>query len=92
MHEEVLLEVELADRHRPTGETRHFKGGEPLPPPRSLRIVRYADDGGIYLLYLDPDGQEQTDTWHQTVDDAQRQAAFEFEVQPDEWQPPAGDA
>jgi hypothetical protein len=91
MHAEVLLEVELTDRHRPTGGSRHFKGGELLSAPKSLRIVRYPDDPGIYLLYLDKDGQEQTDTWHQSVDDAQSQATFEFEVRPEEWQTPAGD-
>ncbi len=76
----------------PTGASKHIKGGELLPAPKSLRIVRYPDDPGIYLLYLDQDGQEQTDTWHKSVDDAQWQATFEFEVQPEEWRTPGGGA
>jgi hypothetical protein len=54
--------------------------------------VRYPNDPGIYLLYLDQDGQEQADTWHRSVDDAQSQATFEFEVRPEEWRTPAGES
>jgi hypothetical protein len=28
-----------------------------------------------------------TDTWHQTLDDAQEQARMEFEIGPEEWVP-----
>jgi hypothetical protein len=57
----------------------------PVPEPAALRIVQYDDDGGFYLLYLDSDCVELTDTWHETLDDAKRQAEFEFGVQLDEW-------
>lgn len=81
----VLLEVKLADRHRPTGRTRHYRDGSLLPPPVALRIARYPDDPGFYLLYLDAGGEQQTDTWHETLEAARRQAVFEFGVTSSEW-------
>jgi hypothetical protein len=39
----------------------------------------------FYLLYLDAAGDEMTDTWHQTFDDALHHAEFEFSVKPSEW-------
>jgi hypothetical protein len=81
----VLQEIELTAQHRPTGNTRHFRDGATLGPPAKLRIVRFADDPGFYLLYLDADGNELTDTWHEALDLAQRQAEFEFGVHKDEW-------
>jgi len=51
----------------------------------SLAIATYPGDAGYYLFYCDADGQELTDTWHETEDDALGQAEFEFRVQPHEW-------
>jgi hypothetical protein len=81
----VLQEVRLTAIHVPTGNTRHTVGGVPMSKPSTLRIARYVDDPGYYLLYLDEHGHEQTDTWHQSLDDAHHQATFEFGVQPQEW-------
>jgi hypothetical protein len=64
-------------------ETRHTVGGEPMAAPAALEIVER--DSAYYLLYLDDTGEEMTDTWHSSLDDAKRQAEFEFSVRPDEW-------
>lgn len=85
----VLLEVKLADRHRPTGRTRHHRDGALLPPPAALRIAQYPDDPGFYLLYLDAGGEQQTDTWHESLEAAQRQAEFEFGVTSGDWARPS---
>jgi hypothetical protein len=82
---QLLQEVALTAQHRPTGNTRHFRDGVLLSPPANLRIVRFADDPGFYLLYLDADGNEQTDTWHEDLAAAHRQAEFEFGVLDNEW-------
>jgi hypothetical protein len=72
---------------RPTGGTRHSVGqivagelvpGSPMPPFAALAIVTYADDAGYYLLYLDDDWNEVTDTWHETLEHAISQAEFEY--------------
>jgi|tagenome__1003787_1003787.scaffolds.fasta_scaffold19002463_2 hypothetical protein len=74
-----------AERHRPTGNTLHVIGDQAMGPAAALRIVRYDEGPGFYLLYLDAAGEEMTDTWHQTLDDAPHQAEFEFSVASSEW-------
>ena len=87
-----LARVKLKPEHVPTGHTRHFFGlpDDPnkveAPVPAMLRIVQYEDAWGFYLFYCDADGVEFTDTLHETVAAAKDQAAFEFNVRPDQWE------
>ena len=85
--ERVICRITMTARHAPTGNTRHLDGvtGEEFPPPIELRIVQYAGDPGFYLFYCDETGAEFTDTYHDTLEGAKAQAAFEFNVQPNEW-------
>jgi hypothetical protein len=57
-----------------------------LPTPSSLAIASYPGEDGYYLFYLDPSGEELTDTFHDSVDAAMQQAEWEFGVRPEEWQ------
>jgi hypothetical protein len=82
----VLQRVRLSARHQPTGKTRHYHGAMPIPAPAELLIVRYPDDSGFYLLHFDEKGNELTDTYHDTLEDAQTQADWEFHVKSDEWE------
>ncbi len=68
-----------------TGNTRHFRDGQLLPLPAQLQIVKIPDSQGYYLLYLDKDGEEMTDTFHESVEDAMRQAEWEFNVKKEAW-------
>jgi hypothetical protein len=81
----TLRSVRLGPTHRPTGKTRHLVGGQEMAVPSELRIVQYSGDRGYYLLYLDANGCEQTDTYHDSIDDAMAQAEWEFTVSPGEW-------
>ena len=65
---------------------RHYEGIGELPSPVALQIVRYGDDAGCYLLYLDERGEEITDVYHETVEQAMEQAEREFEVKPGSWE------
>lgn len=56
-----------------------------MAAPAELRIVRRENEAGYYLLYLDAHGVEQTDTWHQTLDDALHQAEFELCIRAADW-------
>jgi len=82
----LLRRIVLGPQHRPTGRTRHFYGRVELPLPSELRIVQYSGDPGFYLLYCDELGNELTDTYHDTLEEAMAQADWEFGVKPDEWQ------
>lgn len=54
--------------------------------PHELRIVRYEGEPSVYLFCCGDDGVELTDTWHETVEGAMRQAALELRVRADEWE------
>jgi hypothetical protein len=76
----------IEGRHQPTGATKHHHGSAELSPPSQLEIVRYPDDAGFYLLYPDDEGSELTDTYHDSLPEAMRQASREFRVEEDEWE------
>jgi hypothetical protein len=73
------------DQARTTGKTRHYRD-QLLPPPQQLEIVQLPPDSGFYLLYLDGNGAEMTDTWHESLEQAMDQANFEFGLLPNEWE------
>jgi hypothetical protein len=90
----VLHFVSIDEEMRPTGATRHSFGtivdGELVPGAQmdtfhALAIVQVAGDKAYHLLYLDAEWREVTDTWHQSVDDAKRQAEFEYEGITSKW-------
>jgi hypothetical protein len=84
----VLYFAVVDDDVRATGGVRHSEAtivegelveGPPLGPFEALAIATYEGGEGIHLLYLDADWEEVTDTWHESLEDAKRQAEFEYE-------------
>ena len=59
---------------------RHYVQGGLIEEICGLQIVRYADDAGYYLLYLDKNGKEITDTYHENIESAIEQADLEFDL------------
>jgi hypothetical protein len=82
----VRIATAQVDPARVTGKTRHYRYGEPLPPPRYLEIVQLPPDTGYYLLYLNENGLETNDTWHESLDRAMDQANYEFGLLAGEWE------
>jgi len=95
----IVRRMTLTEGNRPTGRTKHFyvsgidKSAAvsempflrvPVSPPFALMIVRFHDHE-FNLIHLDQDGAELTDTYHETLADAQEQAQEEFSVRPDQW-------
>jgi hypothetical protein len=76
----------LSPKHQPTGKTRHHRYGQLLPAPYEIQIVQILSDPGYYLLYLDENGEEQTDTYHGSLGEALAQAEWEFQCQEEDWQ------
>jgi hypothetical protein len=62
----------------PTGRTRHFVGGEEAANLAALAVARYEEHPGYYLFYCDDEWNVITDTYHESVEDADAQAEFEF--------------
>ena len=65
-------------RHRATGRTKHFVAESQAEPAAGLAICQYENDGAFYLFGCDADWNGLTDTWHETIDDAKRQAESEY--------------
>ena len=68
-----------------TGNTTHYDGNKILPQPFALSIAQYDGDSGFYLFCLDESGKEQTDTYHESIENAFKQAEFEFGVKKEDW-------
>src|SRR6478672_1799301 len=61
------------------GATVHRRDGEVQGPARGLAICRYAGESGCYLFYCDEGWVVANDTFHDAVEGAKGQAAFEYE-------------
>ena len=56
---------------------------EQLPDPTWLEISQEGHD--FFLLYLNADGECIADTWHQTLESAQKEGMLAFGIKPNEW-------
>lgn len=56
---------------------------EQLPIPAWLEISE--GDDSCFLLYLDDKGECFADSWHQTLESAQREALLGFGIAAEEW-------
>ncbi len=75
----VICYTPIDDRHRFTGACKQIVRGDLMGPMAGLAVCQYAGDQAFYLFGCDPDWQSLTDTWHQTLEEAQQQAEFEYE-------------
>jgi len=73
----VLAVADLAGTTA-TGATRHVVLGVERPEFAYLAIARYPDEPGYYLFYCDETWSVITDTLHETREQAEGQAVFEF--------------
>lgn len=76
----------IDDRHCATGNCRHVVRGELQGPAAGLAICRYDDETAFYLFGCDAVWNVVTDTWHETLDDALKQAELEYEGITATWQ------
>jgi hypothetical protein len=77
----VLCYAIIDERCHPTGNCKHrlLHRKEPLGPAAGLVVCRYAGESGFYLFSCDRHWRGLADTWHQTEEEARRQAEFEYE-------------
>ena len=84
-----VLEYALLDREvTPTENTVHRVGGTVVGPAHVLVICKYPDDFGYYLFYCDQEWQVVTDTYHESLKAAKRQAEFEYRGVGAKWEHP----
>lgn len=82
----IVARVILQARHARTDHTRHYRDALPLPSAHQLEVAKFEEEPGYYLLYLDEEGQEMTDTYHDSFEEALAQAQFEFGVVLQDWE------
>lgn len=75
----ILKYLTLTLEQKRTGNTTHLIGEKEQIEFSGLAICQYGDEEGIYLFYCDSEWNVLTDTLHQTVQDAEDQALFEYE-------------
>lgn len=87
---DVIVFTPIDERHRFTGGCRQVVAGVAGWPAAGLAICRYEGEDSVYLFGCDERWSGVTDTWHPTVEDAMRQAEFEYEGVTATWQQQAG--
>ena len=87
MSQEIIASVDLMSiGSRRQSRTRFTRDGKDVTADISnLMIIRYPGDDDFYLLYCDQNGNELSDTVHETVDRAMAQARFSFGVEKGDW-------
>jgi death on curing protein len=86
IHQNRVVRFTVIDRrHHHTRKTRHFIGGTMIGPASAVAICEY-ENGGYLLFSCDENWQPRTDTWHQSLEDAMRQAEYEYEGVSRTWQ------
>lgn len=75
----VVCYTPVDERHRYTGNTKQIVGGVALGPSAGLAICQYDGEECFYLFGCDANWNSQSDTWHQSLEDAKEQAEFEYQ-------------
>ena len=81
----ILKEISIENNHKIS--TNHYVNGSNVSPKiNKIKIVKFDNDPGFYLLYFDKEGNELTDTYHTDLLNLLEQIRYEFglTVQPDE--------
>lgn len=63
-------------------------GGKPVPTkrlPDPVWLEISGEEDAFFLLYINADGECFADTWHKTLDSAQREAMLGFGITASEW-------
>lgn len=83
----ILKQVKLKSQHFQTGHTKHFVNNMLQDKPYKLCIVQYPDERDyVLLIHYSKEGEEITDTFHETIEDAMEQANLEFSIKENEWE------
>ena len=84
----LIKKIRLKEVHKPTGFTQHTVDDFFIDDKIvELKIIQYEGDEGYYLFYCDSDGNQLTDTYHESIASALEQAKLEFNIEFHEWEP-----
>ena len=86
MKETTVKFIKLKEKHKATNKVQHFSDGNQIVDFKELRIVTYENDPGYLIIYFDSRGQEVSDTYHESLQQALDYARWEFNIEPLEWE------
>lgn len=76
----------LNSEYRYVQNVNHYVDGNRMGAAPVLAICHYPDDTGYYLFRYDGTWKTITDTYHDSVEAAMAQAAFEYDgLSPEKW-------
>ena len=75
----VVMFTQIDSRHRATGNCQQIVNGVISGSAYGLAICSYDGDAGYYLFGCDSNWNAVTDTFHETIEQAQAQAEFEYQ-------------
>jgi hypothetical protein len=75
----VVFYSPIDERHRFTSNTKQIVRGEVIGPMAGLAICKPTEAEELWLFGCDSDWNVITDTWHRSLDEAKKQAEFEYE-------------
>ena len=81
----VICYSRIDQRHRHTGNCQQIRDSIIQGPAAALAICRYDNDSSCYLFGCAFEWNVITDTCHETIEDAKRQAEFEYSGVSETW-------
>ena len=85
----VVLYSQIDDRHRPTGDCRHIVHSVGIVGPAwGVAVSKSNDPLGYFLFACVDDWYPITDSWHASLEEAVRQAEFEYDGLANTWAEP----
>jgi hypothetical protein len=82
---QVVRWTPIDERHTRTEKCEHIINGNAVHSVFGLAICRYPNQTGYYLFGCDYDWAAVTDTFHDMIEDALRQAEFEYRGVTETW-------
>jgi hypothetical protein len=82
----VVMFTPIDDRHAFTGACKQIVADKVMGPMAGLAICQYKGETAYYLFGCDQDWNTVTDTWHQSLEEAIKQAEFEYTGTSRTWQ------
>ena len=83
--ERLICYTSIDERHQFKVSCKQIVAGETMGAMAGLMICFHERKQAFYLFGCDADWQVVTDTWHQTLEDAQHQAEFEYDGVSETW-------
>ncbi len=81
----IFRSTEVTKHYKSSIENGKIEANEEVSSPKWIEISEEED--GVYLYHFSSGNNCIADTWHESIEDAKKQAMFEFGVAEEQWSP-----